>query len=215
MDRVTVYIDGFNFYYSLRRLKAIDSDWLKFYWIDFVKLFEQFLGQNQVLQKVVYFSAVHLNVQKANRQRMLFNTNKAVNGNRFELINGKFFKKNVVCPFCNAAISKPEEKRTDVNISVKLLGDCARNMTDVILLVTADSDLVPPLDYIKRYHPDKKIKIYFPPSAYSSDLHHFMKSNKGKVVLLKDNKQRFNNAVMPYIITKNGITYAIPQKWKI
>jgi len=42
MKRVTVYIDGFNFYYALKRTKKLDSDWGQFYWIDFVKLFSLF-----------------------------------------------------------------------------------------------------------------------------------------------------------------------------
>ena len=178
-----------------------------------MKLFEQFLGPNQVLQKVVYFTAVPINVQKANRQRMLLNTNKAINGNRFEIVFGKYFRKIVECPFCQAAISKPEEKRTDVNISVQMLGDCARNQTDVVLMVTADSDLAPPLEYIKLYHPEKKIKIYFPPNGYSSDLNRFMKTSKGKIIFLKDNKPKFKKAIMPDFMTINGVNYSIPTKW--
>ena len=30
MERVTVYVDGFNFYYGLKRIKAVDSDWKQF-----------------------------------------------------------------------------------------------------------------------------------------------------------------------------------------
>ena len=45
--RVTFYVDGFNFYYGLKRKKQVDRSWQRFYWIDVVKLFEQFLGPDQ------------------------------------------------------------------------------------------------------------------------------------------------------------------------
>ena len=214
MEKVTIYVDGFNFYYGLKRQKKIDPDWGKFYWIDIVKLFEHFLGANQVLQKVVYFTATPLNVQKSSRQSAFLNANKLINGNRFEIIKGKYYDKHITCPYCNAAISKPEEKRTDVNVSVQLIGDCALNKTDVVVLVSADSDLVPPLDFIRRNFPNKKIKVYFPPSGFSSDINNFIKNNRGKVVKLENNKGKFFNSIMPDTITKNGKTYSIPNKWK-
>jgi hypothetical protein len=75
MERVNFYVDGFNLFYGLRRLKAVDADYQKFYWIDFVKLFENFIGDNQVLQKVYYFTAPPLCIHKSNRQRLLFKAN--------------------------------------------------------------------------------------------------------------------------------------------
>ena len=93
MKRVTVYVDGFNFYYGLKAIKKTDVDWKNYYWIDFVKLFEQFLGPEQSLQKVVYFTASPLNPQKSSRQGTLFNANKLINGERFEIVRGKYFDK--------------------------------------------------------------------------------------------------------------------------
>ena len=40
--RVNIYVDGFNFYYGLKSKK-----WKKYYWIDIVKLFEQFIKPDQ------------------------------------------------------------------------------------------------------------------------------------------------------------------------
>ena len=215
MERVTVYVDGFNFYYGLKRQKIVDNEWKKFYWIDFVKLFEHFLGANQILQKVVYFTATPLNVQKSSRQSALLNANKLLNSNRFEIIKGKYYDKHIICPYCQAAINKPEEKRTDVNISVQIIGDCALNKTDIIVLVSADSDLVPPLEFIKKHFSGKKIKIYFPPNGFSSDLNNFLKNNKGKIVKLEHNKIKFFNSIMPDVVSIDDKTYTIPDKWKI
>ena len=57
MEKVIFFIDGFNFYHGLRKSRQLDSDWQKCYWIDFVELFGQFVGENQSLEKVYYFTA--------------------------------------------------------------------------------------------------------------------------------------------------------------
>ena len=148
MERVNFYVDGFNFYYGLKRLKKIDPDWRKFYWLDFVKLFEHFLGNNQVLQKVLYFTAAPLKIQKSKRQELLFKANSLLNSSRFEVVKGQFYTKKLICPNCKIIYEKPEEKRTDVNIAVRMMGDCSLNNVDTLVLVCADSDLVPPLQFI-------------------------------------------------------------------
>ena len=216
MKRVTVYIDGFNFYYALKRTKKIDSDWKQFYWIDFVKLFSLFLGEDQVLQKVVYFTASPLNPQKSSRQSALLNANKFINDGRFEIIRGKYFTKQIICPNCTFAIDRPEEKRTDVNISVQLIGDCALDKTDILILVTADSDLVPPIEFIQKYYSQKKVKVYFPPNSFCNDLKDNINSNKGKIILLKDNKLKFYKSIMPDIVYNpdGSNSISIPAKWK-
>ncbi len=216
MKRVTVYIDGFNFYYALKRSKKLDSDWGKFYWIDFVKLFSLFLGQDQELQKVIYFTASPLNPQKSSRQSALLNANKFINDSRFEIIRGKYFKKQIECPKCSFTIDRPEEKRTDVNISVQLIGDCALDNADILVLVTADSDLVPPIEFIQKHYPQKKIKVYFPPNSICNDLKDNINANKGKIILLKDNKMKFFKSIMPDIVYNSDGTnsISIPAKWK-
>jgi hypothetical protein len=109
-ERVTFYVDGFNFYYGLRAKKKVDRNWQCAYWIDIVKLFSQFLSPNQTLEKVIYFTASPLNQDKSNRQGAFLNANKLLNENKFEVVRGKYLKKIIQCPNCNYAISRPEEK---------------------------------------------------------------------------------------------------------
>ena len=215
MERVTVYIDGYNFYYGLRRLRENDSDWQKFYWIDFVKFFQNFLSASQVLQKVCYFTASPKNLPKATRQAVLFEANKLINEERFEVIKGYFYEKETICNYCGKTTKRPEEKQTDVNISIKMMGDCVQNNTDTVILVSADSDLVPPLKYIKEFYPEKKIRIYFPPNNFSFELYSMMKADKKKVVMLEKNKVKFFNSILPDVVSKDGKSYTIPAKWKV
>ena len=215
MERVSFYVDGFNFYHALKRLKHTDSDWYKFYWLDFVKFFQHFIGSNQVLQKVYYFTATPLQLDKIYRQSNLLEANKALNPSRFEVIKGQFYEKQVRCKICRNLYTIAEEKRTDVNISVQMLGDCSINNVDTIVLVSADSDLMPPLQFIKQRYPDKRIRVYFPPELRSSALDAFMKTNGKQVVRLEYSKAKFLNSIMPDNVTKDGFTFTIPQKWKI
>jgi len=215
MERVSVYVDGLNFYYGLKRFIQVDNDWKKFYWIDFVQLFEHYNLKNHVLQKVYYFSTPPLNILKSNRQGKLFEANKLLNGDRFEVVTGKFYEKMQRCPVCNATFTKPEEKRTDVNISVQMMLDCAMDNTDVLILVSADSDLFPPLEAIKKEYPAKKIRIFFPPKSFSYDLSNFIKANKGKIIFLERGKKKFSNSIMPDVVTVGNNSSSIPQHWKV
>jgi len=206
MERVTVYIDGFNFYYGLKRMKGIDNDWQKFYWLDIVELFNHFMRKTQVLQKVFYFTTPPINIQKRQRQSALLNANILRNGSKFEYVKGKFIEKQLICPICQSTYTVPEEKRTDVNISVYMMGDCAKNKMDTLILVTADSDLLPTIKYINKNHPDKKVRVFFPPEGFSNDINNYVKRNKGKVVRLEHNKGKFMSSVMPETVTKDGFT---------
>ena len=107
----------------------------------------------------------------------------------------------------------PEEKKTDVNISIRMVADCVLNNTDRIVLISADSDLIPPLEFIQEHYKHIGIKVYFPPSNYSNDLKDNMWHHRSKPVLLKNNLRRFEEAAMPQIVRKDGKEYSIPPKW--
>lgn len=214
-NRVTFYIDGFNFYYGLKRTRKVQSQWGMYYWIDIVKLCESFLSEDQQLEKVVYFTASPLSPEKDSRQSAFLYANALINGNRFEIVRGKYLDKTIICPYCKAAISRPEEKKTDVNISVRMMADCVLDKTDSLVLVSADSDLVPPLEFIQQHYAHKRIKIYFPPSNFSADLRDNMAHHSGKPVLMMKNEHRFRRAIMPDVVEKDGKRYEIPAKWKL
>ena len=212
--RVTFYVDGFNFYYGLKRKKQVDRSWQRFYWIDVVKLFEQFLGPDQELAKVIYFTASPLDPDKSSRQSAFLNANSILHPDKFEIVRGKYINKTIMCPHCNLAINRPEEKKTDVNLSVRMMGDCFNDDTDIVVLGSADTDLIPPIDFILNHFPDKKVKVYFPPANHSFDINGYMKAHKSNVVRLESNAVKFNNAIMPDTVTVGARTYTIPENWK-
>lgn len=121
-QRVTFYIDGFNFYYGLKRTKKINPVWKNYYWIDLVKFFSQFIGQDQELAKVIYFTASPLDSGKSSRQSAFLNANKMQNPDKFEIVRGKYLEKTILCPYCNQAISRPEEKKNRCKLVCKNVG---------------------------------------------------------------------------------------------
>ncbi|MBG9374653.1 NYN domain-containing protein [Panacibacter sp. DH6] len=209
MKKVIFYFDGFNFYNGLKDKCKKDAVWKRYYWIDFVKFCSQFLPDTQELVKVKYFTAPPQNPYKRSRQATLFAANSLINQEKFEIIKGKYIDKTVGCKICGSPFQVPEEKRTDVNISCHMLLDCFKNNADKLILVTADSDLIPTIECIKQNFPDKQFKIYFPPFRTSMDLINLCKP----VVFLENNPKKFDAAIMEDTISKDGKSFTKPSQW--
>ena len=60
---------------------------------------------------------------------------------------------------------------TDVNIAVKMLVDAFQDQFDTAILVSGDTDLIPPIREIKANFPKKKIIVAFPPNRHNISLH--------------------------------------------
>ena len=215
MERVIFYVDGFNFHYGLKNWIKKDSDWQKFYWLDYVKFFHHFIGESQILQKVIYFAAPPPVMDAFHRFYSLINANTLLNPATFETVMGQFYRKSVTCKVCKSNYPIYEEKRTDVNIAMRLVSDCMLDEVDTIVLVSADSDLVPPLQLIKDKFPTKKVRVYFPPGNNSIALVKLMKENKKDIIRLERSKIKFFQSVMPDTVTIDGTSYTIPPKWKV
>ena len=215
MTRVTFYVDGFNFYYGLRTAKQVDKKWYAGYWIDLVKFFGMFLGEGQVLEKVIYFTASPLSREKSRHQSALLNANRLLNGSKFEVVRGKYIAKEVQCRKCKFVNLIPEEKKTDVNLSIRMIADCVRGETDMVVPVSGDSDLLPPVEFIQRNYPAVKVKAYFPPSIKSRDISGNIAMHKGKVIYLEKNYNKFVVARMPDVVTDGNVSHTIPEKWKV
>lgn len=201
--RVNVYYDGFNFYYGLK-----SKGWKRYYWLDLVALPRQFLRPNQVINAVNYFSAVPHDSGKADRQDLLFSANKL--NPTFGLFLGKYMKKTLTCHNCRSPFQTFEEKQTDVLIATKMIRDVVQGNCDVTMLVSADSDLIPPLDFIREINPMHKIVVLFPPNRHSFDL-----TNKANAVIqLERHGDKFNRSILPRAVTlPNGYVCARPSNW--
>ena len=87
---------------------------------------------------------------------------------KVEIIFGKYKLKEVTCNVaaCDFGGSRrfwvPEEKRTDVQISLRMVCDAWENASDRLILVSGDSDLVPGVNMVKEVSPDKEVIVHVP-----------------------------------------------------
>lgn len=201
-QRVIFYIDGFNFYYGLKH-----KNWKKYYWLDLISFCERFLKDYQELTQVNYFTAIPVNKGKQERQDLFLSANKL--NHKFSLFLGKFLVKDL--KYKGDIVKTFEEKQTDVNIAVKMVRDIVLDKCDISILVSADSDLTPPIDFIKEYKPKHKIFIYFPPTHFSFDL----KQKATKAISLEHHESKFKLSMLKDdIVLPNGYVLKRPEKWK-
>ncbi len=190
--KLIFYVDVFNFYFGLR-----SNNWRKFYWLDIVKFCKLFLKSHQELIEVNYFSAVQKNKTKAYRQDLFFSANKT--NPKFNLHLGKFIEK--ILKFNGQEFKTFEEKQTDVHIAVKMIRDVVLEKCDISVIISADSDITPPIDFIREYNPKHKIYVYFPPNRFSYDL----KQKADCSLPLQNHIQKFEISQFPSEIElKNG-----------
>jgi uncharacterized LabA/DUF88 family protein len=175
-QRVFAYIDGFNLYFGLR-----ESGLRHCYWLNLQRLAAGLLRPGQELVGTKYFTARIAGGRsgdEAKLKRMLDEKRKRQSDflealatlNDFEMFEGHFLSKGVRCRSCQATWRTHEEKMTDVQIATELMDDAFDDRFDMALVVSADSDLVPPMRSIRRRFPKKRLIVCFPPGRTSVQL---------------------------------------------
>lgn len=164
MRKLAVYIDGFNLYHAIKELGKPAYKWLNLY-----KLAEQLAGQNETIEKVVYFSAYATWLPDSYYRHRQYV--KALENAGVEVVMAHFKQKQMTCRNCEVEWISREEKETDVHLALRLLGDAEDCVYDRGMLVTADSDLVPAVRMVKSRHSDKRIVVAAPPRRYAAGRH--------------------------------------------
>ena len=211
-----VYIDGFNLYNGI-----MDKGWSQYRWLDVGSLSEEICPKGYQIKLIRYFtSIVKGDVGKHQRQQVYLNALKAHLGSKYREMYGRFqlFPSHckycdtspIFCSNCGKEYSKPNEKKTDVNIATSMLIDCFENNTDAIILISGDSDFERPLDEIGRLFPTVLREIAFPPKRRNPKLIGFCDQN------FTIDISHFRNAGLlpnPVINPKNNKEYHKPSTW--
>ncbi len=203
MVRVVVYVDGFNLYFGLRERYG-----RKYLWLDLQVLATSLLRPGQSLEKVRYFTARVRNDVAGQQRQSDYLDALGEHSPLVEMRDGRFQEKDRSCRECGNTWKVFEEKETDVNIAVALMGDAVRNHFDTALLVSADSDLCPAVRETKSLFPDKRIIVAFPPSRHSAELKRVVDG----FVFIGDDKIRRSQLPDP-VVTKVGIVLRRPKHW--
>ena len=97
---------------------------------------------------------------------------------------------------------------TDVNIAVSLLGDAMDDRYDMALLVSADSDPVPPVVAICSRFPSKRVIVASPPKRHS------MKLAGAATACFTIGRKTLQDSQFPEQVTKpDGFELRRPDSW--
>ena len=82
------------------------------------------------------------------------------------------------CQICNRDYRSQEEKQTDVNIAIHLFRSAIRDMHDIAVIVSGDSDHIPAIQAVKELYPNKQVRVAIPIGRRADELttviDHFM-----------------------------------------
>ena len=205
MQQVIVYVDGFNLYYGLR-----SANWRRYYWLNLRLLAENLLGRGQSLAAVRYFSA-HIQPERDDpdkpvRQQTYLEALATLPG--LHVHHGYFLHKVRSCPECGAQWKTYEEKMTDVNIAVELLGDASDGAFDTAIIISADSDLAGPISTVRQRFPEKRTVVAFPPRRASKHL-----SSIASASFTIGRKILSDSQFPDEVTTESGYTLVRPANW--
>lgn len=177
MKKVNVYIDWFNVYHVLKNnIRHWVPPWeTHMKWSNLKSLAESYLTDEEELWKVYFFTADSW-IKKTRAkgtiyQKALNNTGAIVIKWKYNKITKTFMNKMQVILFLlwievdedkkekylpqKLVYKTYEEKRTDVNIAVKIVEDAFLGEYDRAIIMSWDSDIVPAIETVKRNFPDK------------------------------------------------------------
>ena len=162
-ERVVVYIDGFNLYFGM-----LDAglDYCK--WLNIRLLILNLIQKNQELIEIKYFtSRVSNNPEKQKRQSTYIEALESVN---VKIYYGNYQSDTIECKRCNNIWPKFNEKMTDVNIATQILIDAFQDKYDMAMLISGDSDLVPPIKAVHEIFKNKRVFVAFPPKRHNQSV---------------------------------------------
>jgi uncharacterized LabA/DUF88 family protein len=202
MARVMFFVDGFNVYHSLKD----KPDYHKYLWLDLQTLAKRHTRKQDTLVRVYYFSAYATwRPQSMKRHRLLVD---ALENSGVIVVMGRFKDKERYCPRCRTTTIGKEEKQTDVNIAMHLFQEAFLDNYDTAMLVTADTDLDPAVEGVRRSFPEKRFGVLFPMDRWATELRdacHFWRKIKRSDL----NASQFPN----HITLPSGVILSRPPTW--
>ncbi|MEI6074439.1 MAG: NYN domain-containing protein [Verrucomicrobiota bacterium] len=150
-----VYIDGYNWYH------AIFKHYPEWKWLNIQSFFEQTRHREEIITIKMFSALMKHDADARDRQEKYFAALRTLP--KVQLIMGDFQPRTVTC---RANCQKPyviqDEKKTDVNLAVEMIGDAVNGACEHMIIVTGDSDVQPAVEWIARNRPAIKLSVYVP-----------------------------------------------------
>lgn len=162
-EKVIAYVDGFNLYFGM-----VEAGFSYCKWLDLKQLVQNLLKPYQDLKEVKYFtSRVSNNPDKQKRQSLYIDALQSIG---VKIIYGNYQDGNVTCLRCGHIWKSAKEKMTYVNIATAIIIDAYKDEYDTAMLISGDTDLVPPIREVHAIFKDKRVIIAFPPKRHNKVL---------------------------------------------
>ena len=206
MNRVVVYIDGFNLYFGLKA-----KGWRRYYWLNPLMLSQNLLKPDQQLVAVKYFTArISSNPSDPSKHKRQATWLEAIETlPDAKVFYGHYLPKQQRCFSCGATWIAHEEKMTDVKIAVEILRDGYDDIFDTALIISADSDLAPPVEAVRAKFPHKRIIVISPPERQSKKLESVANAT------FRLGRKMLQDSQFPDEYTKaDGFTLKRPSTWR-
>jgi hypothetical protein len=201
--RAVGYVDGFNLYHGMH--SRFGRKWL---WLDVEALVLNLSLTSDELTLVRYFTAgIRDDRAGAARQTRYLNGLMA-HCTCLKIHLGRYQARQRRCRFCGETWQSYEEKETDVSIAVRLVADANADRFDTAVIVSADGDLVPAIQEIRRVRPSATVVVAFPPGRSSDRLRKVAGSR------LRINESMLRRSQLPKeIVAPNGVRLTKPAYW--
>ena len=200
-ERVIAYIDGFNLYFGMKEAGYENCKWL-----DIDCLVNNLLKPNQELQQIKYFtSRVSNNPEKQKRQTTYI---EALETKNIKVFYGHYQRDRFECKRCGNIWPSYNEKMTDVNIATQMIIDAYKHSYDMAMLISGDSDLVPPVKAIHENFNNKRVFVAFPPKRHNSSV-----SLAAKGSLMIGRKKLVDSQLPLEVHKRDGFILRKPSDW--
>lgn len=200
-ERVVVYVDGFNLYFGM-----LDAGFDYCKWLNLKLLVENLLQQNQSLIEIKYFtSRVSNNPDKQKRQNTYIEALESVGVN---IYYGNYQSDKIECKRCKNVWPTYNEKMTDVNIATQILIDAYQDKYDMAMLISGDSDLVPPMRAVHEIFKNKRVFVAFPPKRHNQSVALIAKGS-----LTIGRKKLVESQFEETVAKKDGYILGKPKTW--
>ena len=200
-ERVNVYVDGFNLYFGL-----LEAGFYNCKWLDLNELASNLKQVNQEIIEIKYFtSRVNNNPDKQKRQTTYIEALESVG---IKIYYGHYQSDRTSCRLCGNIWPTYHEKMTDVNIATQMLIDAYQDKYDMAMLISGDSDLVPPIKAIHELFNKKRVFVAFPPKRHNSSVGMIAKGS-----LTIGRKKLIDSQFSAEIVKKDGFTLKKPTDW--